>query len=44
MQPVAFRPCPDGALYIEHNVMVRNEGMKKIVVGKNGAAIGTVGR
>ena len=42
--PVSFKPLHDGSLRIEHDVVVANENVRKIVVGKNGAAIGAVGR
>lgn len=42
--PVSFKPLHDGSLRIEHDVIVANENVRKIVVGRHGAAIGTVGK
>jgi GTPase Era involved in 16S rRNA processing len=42
--PVSYKPLPDGSVRVAHHILVNSENVKKIVVGKNGAAIGVVGR
>lgn len=42
--PVSFKMLRDGSLRIEHHILVTAERVKKIVVGKQGTAIGFVGK
>ncbi|GAB4814249.1 hypothetical protein N2152v2_001295 [Parachlorella kessleri] len=42
--PISHKPLADGSVRVEHHILVDSERLKKIVVGKNGAAIGVVGR
>lgn len=42
--PISCRPLQDGSVRVQHQVLVVSERVKKIVVGKKGAAIGAVGR
>lgn len=41
--PVSFKYLKDGSTRVEHVLLVPSEGVKKIVVGKQGAAIKHVG-
>ena len=41
--PVSHKFLADGSTRIEMNILVDRDSIRKIVVGKNGAAIGSVG-
>ncbi|BDA47463.1 probable GTPase Era at C-terminar half [Coccomyxa sp. Obi] len=43
IEDVSFKTLTDGSLRIEKNLMVRSDQVRRIVVGKQGAAIGEIG-
>ncbi|CAL8472100.1 g11642 [Coccomyxa elongata] len=43
IEDVSFKTLTDGSLRIEKNLMVRSDQVRRIVVGKKGAAIGEIG-
>ncbi|EIE23555.1 GTP-binding protein Era [Coccomyxa subellipsoidea C-169] len=43
IEDVSFKMLMDGSLRIEKNLMVRSDQVRRIVVGKKGAAIGEIG-
>jgi GTPase Era involved in 16S rRNA processing len=44
IQPEALRTLHDGSCRIEQTILVPTDSVRKIVVGKKGAAIGSIGR
>ena len=42
--PVSLKPLRDGSVRIEQDLVLPTENVRRIVVGRGGAAVGAVGR